>query len=128
MNSVFRVYKYPTDYTAFTGKTLTPGEFVELYPTDVHDNLEISDELNNYPNPFNSSTTINYQLSAANNIQLKVYDVFGREIITLVNIYQEAGAYSVSLNAKEMGLFEGIYYYRITSGNSTISKKMILVR
>ena len=128
MNSVFRVYKYPIDYPAFIGRDITPGEFVELYPNDVNDNLEISDKLNNYPNPFNSSTTINYQISSANNIQLKVYDVFGREIVNLVNMFQEAGTYSVSLNAQELGLSEGVYYYRFTSGNSVISKKMILVR
>ncbi|NVN94509.1 MAG: metallophosphoesterase [Bacteroidetes bacterium] len=81
----------------------------------------------NYPNPFKSETTIKYKVSTANNIQLSVYDMFGREIKTLVNQYQAVGNYAISLNASELSLKTGIYYYKITLGNYSKSMKMICI-
>ncbi len=80
----------------------------------------------NYPNPFNPSTLIRYQLSQSGWVTLKVYDMLGREVTTLVNEYQEAGYKSVtaSMNA----LPSGMYVYRITSGSFTDMKKMILLK
>ncbi|MFZ4401297.1 MAG: T9SS type A sorting domain-containing protein [Bacteroidales bacterium] len=81
----------------------------------------------NYPNPFNLETTIKYKVSTANNVQLSIFDMFGREVKTLVNQYQSVGNYSVSLNSSELSLKTGIYYYKITMGNYSKSMKMICI-
>ncbi len=81
----------------------------------------------NYPNPFNSETIFSYKVSTADNVQLNVYDMFGREIKTLVNQYQPVGNYSVSFDATELSLKTGIYYYKITVGAYSKTKKMICI-
>ncbi|MFA5833628.1 MAG: glucoamylase family protein [Bacteroidota bacterium] len=78
----------------------------------------------NYPNPFNPTTTISYQLSAIGNVSLKVYDVLGREIATLVNEQKPAGMYSVSFDAGQLS--SGIYFYKLTAGYFSQTQKMIL--
>jgi hypothetical protein len=80
----------------------------------------------NYPNPFNPTTMIRYELPVASTVSLKVYDVLGREVATLVNERQEAGAYSVAFNAN--ALSSGIYFYRLQAGNFISTKKMMLVK
>jgi hypothetical protein len=80
----------------------------------------------NYPNPFNPSTVMSYQLPVASNVSLKVYDVLGREVATLVNGRQEAGRYSVSFNAASFA--SGVYFYRLQAGNFVQTKKMMLVK
>ncbi len=80
----------------------------------------------NYPNPFNPSTAISYQLSANSYVTLKVYDVLGNLVNTLVNQYQARGTYNISFNAS--GLASGVYIYRIHSGNFTANKKMTLLK
>ncbi len=88
----------------------------------------------NYPNPFNPTTTIGYQLPVASEVSLKVYDVLGREVMTLVNGRQDAGAYNITLNAATLS--SGIYFYRLqssatngaSSSNFVQTKKMMLVK
>ena len=80
----------------------------------------------NYPNPFNPTTVINYQLPAASHVVVKVYDLLGREVATLVNEVKSAGYYSVDFNAS--ALSSGTYFYRITAGVFTQSKQMMLVK
>lgn len=80
----------------------------------------------NYPNPFNATTVINYKLKINNHISLKIYDVLGREVRTLLNKQQPAGNYSVNFNAS--GLTSGIYYYRLEAGQYTQTRKMLLLR
>ncbi len=80
----------------------------------------------NYPNPFNPTTVIGYQLPTNSFINLEVYDMLGREIRTLVNERQNAGAHSVSFNAG--GLSSGVYIYRLTAGSFVKTKKMILLK
>ncbi|MBK9096536.1 MAG: T9SS type A sorting domain-containing protein [bacterium] len=80
----------------------------------------------NYPNPFNPTTTINYAIKTAGEVTLKVYDMLGTEVASLVNEIQEAGKYSVEFNASNLP--SGIYFYTLTSGNFMETKKLILLK
>ena len=80
----------------------------------------------NFPNPFNPSTNIIYQLPLANEVSLKVYDVLGNEVATIVNEYKEAGRYEAQFNGSE--LTSGIYFYELKTGEYIENKKMILLK
>jgi hypothetical protein len=105
--------------------------------TGVNESVEFPDEYRlyqNYPNPFNPVTKIKYSIpiaetgyaSTLQRVQLKVYDLLGREAATLVDEYNIAGFYEIEFNASEFK--SGVYFYRITSGNFTAAKKMILLK
>ena len=97
--------------------------------TSVDEQNIIPDEfllLQNFPNPFNPHTLINYQLPVGGNVSLKVYDILGNEIKTLVAGYKPAGKYTVEFNAA--GLPSGVYFYRLRVGNYTDTRKMILMK
>jgi ligand-binding sensor domain-containing protein len=80
-----------------------------------------------YPNPFNPSTIISYEIKTAEFVTLKVYDILGREVSTLVNSYQNAGVHKVNFNASSLA--SGVYIYRISAGSKlSESRKMILIR
>lgn len=80
----------------------------------------------NYPNPFNPSTSITYALPKAGNVELRVYDIIGREVTVLVNDFRQANTYTVSFDASNLA--SGVYFYRIKTGDFTDSKKMLLVK
>ncbi len=80
----------------------------------------------NYPNPFNPTTVIAYQLPVASEVSLKVYDMLGRQVATLVNQRQVAGRYQASFNAA--GLSSGVYFYRLQASSFTKTMKMMLVK
>jgi photosystem II stability/assembly factor-like uncharacterized protein len=80
----------------------------------------------NYPNPFNPTTRIEYQVSRTENVVLKIYDVLGREISTLVNEEKSPGNYQVEFNAN--GLSSGIYFYQLSAGNFISAKKMVVLK
>ncbi len=80
----------------------------------------------NYPNPFNPATIISFSLPHSANASLKVYDMLGREVATLVNGYTTSGTHEVTFNAASLA--SGIYFCRLTSGNFTEVKKMMLVK
>ncbi len=80
----------------------------------------------NYPNPFNPNTVIKYQLPVNSFVTLKVYDVLGRQLQTLVNERQTAGSHNVTFNASKLP--SGIYFYRLQAGTFTQVKKMILMK
>lgn len=80
----------------------------------------------NYPNPFNPTTKINYELRITNYVSLKILDINGREISTLVNQRQNAGNYSIEFNGS--GLSSGIYFYTLQTEDFKDTKKMILVK
>lgn len=82
--------------------------------------------MQNYPNPFNPSTTIRYSIPAGGNVALKVFDILGREVASLVNKYQPAGTYSVEFNASKLS--SGIYFYTLQSGKNLLTKKLSLVK
>ncbi len=80
----------------------------------------------NFPNPFNPTTIINYSLPSNEFVNLKVYDILGNELVTLVNESQKAGKHKVNFNAENLP--SGVYIYRLKSGSYIDSKKMILVK
>ena len=80
----------------------------------------------NYPNPFGTSTTIEYSTADAGFVKLSVYDVSGREIKKLVEEVKPAGKYTVNIDAK--GLSQGIYFYRLKTNGNSIQRKMILLK
>ncbi len=80
----------------------------------------------NYPNPFNPSTVISYQLSVNSAVTLKVYDVLGREVKTLVSERQTAGIHSIAFKASN--LTSGVYFYRLQAGSFTQTKKLMVIK
>ncbi|MCB0299438.1 MAG: T9SS type A sorting domain-containing protein [Calditrichaeota bacterium] len=80
----------------------------------------------NYPNPFNPSTAIRFIQPNANHVTLKVYDLLGQEIATLVNEFKNAGAYEVTFDASNLP--SGIYLYSISTGDFNAVKKMMLIK
>jgi len=80
----------------------------------------------NYPNPFNAETSLSYHVAEAGNIALKVYDLTGRMVETLVEGYQEAGEHIVIWDASEVS--SGVYFYKLTCGDYSATKKMNLLR
>jgi photosystem II stability/assembly factor-like uncharacterized protein len=92
----------------------------------------------NYPNPFNPETTISYKIQAASQVSLKVYDVLGREVVTLVDEYKQPGSYNCKLTRFDSRLARrgiengelpsGVYFYRLQAGNFVQTKKMLLIK
>jgi hypothetical protein len=80
----------------------------------------------NYPNPFNPITIIGYQLPISGYITLKVFNMLGSEIETLVNEYKSAGYYKISWNAVNQS--SGVYFYQLRTQELTAAKKMVLLR
>lgn len=109
--------------------------FVSVYgkqyilPKQEMGNTELGiafNSIDNFPNPFNPSTTITYQIVNPGFVSIKVYDVIGKEIAELVKSEQSAGRYSVAFNAENLS--SGIYFYRIISNDYTETKKMLLTK
>lgn len=80
----------------------------------------------NYPNPFNPATVISYQLAVNSDVELKVYDMLGREISVLVDRHQSAGTHRVEFDAA--GLNSGIYIYQLKSSLGVLTRKMTLIK
>jgi hypothetical protein len=80
----------------------------------------------NYPNPFNPATTIDFTLPQSGFVTLKVYDILGREVATLLEAYRSAGQHAVNFDASQ--LTSGIYYYTLTADDFKESRKMVLLR
>jgi len=131
-----------TEYRSynFIDESVIPGNYsYRLKQIDYNGQYEYSNEIEvelsspekfsleqNYPNPFNPSTIIRYAIGSKQFVQLKLFDVLGKEIITLVDEEKSAGTYEVEFYAK--GLSSGIYFYKIQSGSFADIKKMILLR
>ncbi|MFA3783952.1 glucoamylase family protein [Melioribacteraceae bacterium 4301-Me] len=94
-------------------KSIIPGEF----------KLE-----QNYPNPFNPTTVISYQLPVDSYVTLNVYDMLGSKVTTLVNEEKSPGSYSVQFSASDYKLSSGVYFYRLTANNFSITRKMIYLK
>ena len=130
-NWAFRVYRYAADYPGLEGRDLTPGDPIELYPTSIEeinsDFIPVQFELfQNYPNPFNPSTNIEFRISDFGFVILKVYDILGNEIATLIDKEMQTGVYEVGFDAANLP--SGIYFYTLRAGIFTDTKKMILIK
>ncbi len=111
-----------SDYSLGTAAFRTGDQFVsvnELREIPTHNYLK-----QNFPNPFNPVTIISYQIMANSIVNLKVFDILGREVATLVNEYKPAGAYSVTFDASNLP--SGIYFYRLRTGNFLETKKLVV--
>lgn len=111
-NEITGVYKTSIAITSVTNNEFLPNHF-ELFQ--------------NYPNPFNPETTISYKLSAVSDVDLKIYDVLGKEVSTLVNEVQQPGVYNVKFT-NNSSLSTGIYFYRLQAGNFIQTQKMLFLK
>ncbi len=115
---------------AFTAKVYSNKSNAQLGITSVREN-EFSMPrdfalMQNYPNPFNPSTSIRYELPQSGFVSLKVFDIMGREAMTVVNEDQTAGSYSVIIDGRNLS--SGMYFYQLQSGSFSSTKKMLLVK
>ncbi|MFC1536033.1 aryl-sulfate sulfotransferase [Candidatus Neomarinimicrobiota bacterium] len=132
---VFRCYKYSLDYPAFTGKDLTPGEPIELYPTtavnDDGSRITKFTLYDSYPNPFNPITNIEFSLNERINVTITIYDLVGNTIKTLVNDVLESGLNTITWDSRDKNdalVSSGIYFYSLQAGQQNQTKKMMLLR
>jgi predicted extracellular nuclease len=118
----FNQYKFvPRTDADFVGVVLT--SVAERAGTGIPGAFELSQ---NYPNPFNPSTTIRYAIPATGMTSLKIYNILGQEVATLVNEVLPAGVYTVRFDASSLA--SGLYFFRIQSGSFSQVKKMVLVK
>jgi hypothetical protein len=134
----------PKSYS-FVDENVTTGNYkYRLKQIDLDGTFEYSNEIEvevdftpkefvlyqNYPNPFNPSTVISYQLPVTSNVTLKVYDILGNEIATLVNEEKQPGIYEVEFNLVSgiRNPASGVYFYKLIAGEFTQTRKMILLR
>jgi hypothetical protein len=80
----------------------------------------------NFPNPFNPTTNIRYSIVKTSQVTLKVFDLLGRQVRTLVHNMQAPGQYAVTFNAQDLA--SGVYFYRLQSGDMSITKKLVLMK
>lgn len=124
----------PDGLTAYVGSFYPAGalniqKFTRSEPVSIERGGEIANGFTleqNYPNPFNPTTTISYTLGDAGMTTIRVYDMIGRVVATLVNQEMPAGTHNVNFNAANLG--SGIYLYELTSGNVRLTNKMTLVK
>lgn len=133
-NGCWGVYKFPS------GKIIASDRQTGLYviKTNVNALTEVTSYSNqvpegfklsqNYPNPFNPATKISFAIPQASEVSLKVYDISGKTVATLLNDKKEAGTYEVNFDTSILGLSSGIYFYEIRAGDFIQTKKMILTK
>lgn len=127
MSVVNQNYVWISGFGNMILRTRTGGNPTSVFAGGKLPEIPSSFELmQNYPNPFNPSTMINYQLATNSHVTLKVYDLLGREVKTLVNERQTAGAHSVTFNASTLA--SGVYFYRMEAGNFAKTKKLVLMK
>jgi hypothetical protein len=104
---------------------LTPGVTVEVRKEQREAPRRFSLE-QNYPNPFNPQTHFRFAIGDLRFVSLKIYDLLGREVSTLVNNTMEPGTYTVTWDA--LGVSSGVYYYRLSAGEFSETKKLIITK
>ena len=121
-----------TDQSGSTNYLVQAG-FWQMFYQDVIQDVEDDEMLpkeykleQNYPNPFNPSTTLKFGLPERSYVLMKVYDILGREVATLLNQEMEAGWYKISFNAASYS--SGIYICRMQAGKNIFVKKMMMIK
>jgi hypothetical protein len=130
-NSSFTLGQSITGISANTNHILNSGFWYSAsLITDVDDENTLIpfdfDLFQNYPNPFNPTTTIKYSLAEGSFVSIKVYDILGRLIVTLVNEERPIGYHQVQFNA--VSLASGTYFYRMEAGDHVFVKKLIVLK
>lgn len=105
---------------------ITSGPVTGIGATNLNLVPEVYSLSQNYPNPFNPSTSINFAIPKSGNVTLKIFDVLGKEVATLLNEVKTAGTYKVDFNASNFT--SGVYFYRLESGDFADIKRMVLVK
>ena len=107
-------------------------EFELPYVSSANNTIQMVAMLNNYPNPFNPTTTISFDLTAedAENAELVIYNLKGQKVRTLINEQLPAGSYTIEWDGKnEKGeISSGIYFYKLKAGDKTFTRKMLLIK
>ncbi|HEX3073676.1 MAG TPA: T9SS type A sorting domain-containing protein [Ignavibacteriales bacterium] len=108
-----------------------PSQREQWHPIGVNDEFQPAPEsfalYQAYPNPFNPSTNLSFSIREAGNVSLKIYDVMGREVMTLINNeFRAKGDYKYSVNMS--GMSSGVYFYRLQQGAKSLTKKMALIK
>lgn len=127
-NDVFRSHRYSPNYAGFDGKVLTAGVKLNTNDDKIINEFYLH---NNFPNPFNPTTTIAYNVLRREFVTITVFDILGNKLKTLVNQTVEPGQYSITWDSKDDNgrlLSSGIYFYSILAGQFSQTKKMILLR
>ena len=110
-NDIQKVFGSKTDNSGKSKNSVLPTVF-KLYQ--------------NYPNPFNPTATIRYDLPQNSKVNIKIYDLLGRQVKQLVDEFKQAGSYTVNFDGTNLA--SGVYFYRIEAGKFVESKKMVLVK
>lgn len=140
-SNIVGIYKKPLSNLLYAA---TKHHLFEITPDSIriikHIVLNVEDEKNqinkyflsqNFPNPFNPTTTISFSIPQSQNIELKVFDVLGNEVVTLLNEYKESGEHKVEFSAiggYTYSLPSGIYFYKLKAGDFIQTKKMLLLK
>jgi len=121
---------HPTEAGIVTAISAVRTRYVQRFLTSVEPVSPVVPEAfaldQNYPNPFNPNTKIGFKVAGSVFVSLKVYDVLGREVATLVNEQLTPGTYSATHSAENLP--SGVYFYRLTSGSFTETKRMLLLK
>ncbi len=117
-----KTYYYRIDAISKSGKAEQVGGIIEVVVSAPQEFALFQ----NYPNPFNPTTAISYQLSVNSQVTLKVYDVLGRGVETLVDERQDAGSHSVNFDASKLP--SGVYFYSVTAGSYSAIRKMAVMK
>lgn len=122
-NAISQPFTIDSINTSISGVTVTFGT------TDIQDEilqLENYVLFQNYPNPFNPVTTISYSIPEAGMVSLKIYDLLGKEVASLVDDYLQPGVHSIEFRADKFS--SGIYFYKLNAGNFSETKKLVLIK
>ncbi|MGA8264140.1 MAG: T9SS type A sorting domain-containing protein, partial [Ignavibacteriaceae bacterium] len=122
---------FPTEYASWKAQANVEYAYIDnrLYATAVETATNTPQKFQlqqNYPNPFNPTTVINFTIPKAGYVSLKVYNMLGQEVATLVDGYKAAQTYSINFDASNLS--SGVYLYSVKYNNQVLSKKMILMK
>jgi hypothetical protein len=120
---LIRLGDYPCVYD------ISDSTFIITYPVSIKDEKILPTEFSleqNYPNPFNPSTSIQYEISSRQFVSLKVYDVLGNEVATLVNEEKPSGSYEAEFDGT--GLPSGVYFYTLKAADFSDTKKLMILK